>query len=312
MRALIINKFGPPEVLTLSEILPPECQESKVLVKIRAAALNPVDYKIRNGSIWFLSGRKFPKILGGDIAGVVEKVPPGSRFSAGEKVYAMLDYKGGGYAEYACIAEDWICKMPANLSFNEAAAIPLAGLTALQALRDLGGIEAGKKVLINGASGGVGHLAVQIANYFGAEVTAVCSGKNIEWVKSLGVSRVIDYQKEDVTTIPYKFDIVFDAVATLSPRATKRILNDKGVFVSTLPGPGIILQSIFSMFSSKKYKAILAKPLGADLALLTKMAEEQALKPVIEKVYSLDEGVEAHRHLETSRVKGKLVFNISE
>jgi len=311
MKALVINKYGGPEVLTLREMPVPVAESGKILVQIKFAGINPVDFKIRKGKVFFLSGFKFPKILGGDIAGVVENAPKESPFKPGDRVFAMLNIKGGGYGGYAAIPSDWLCKIPENVDFRDAAALPLAGLTALQSLKDLGKIKTGTKVLINGASGGVGHLAVQIAKWYGAEVTAVCSGKNKEWVNSLGADKVVDYTEKHPLELTELFDIVFDAVAKLPVLKAGKLLTEHGVYISTMPLPLIFMRQFLNVFSGKKFYAIMAKPSGKDLELLSTMMAENALMPFVERVYALSEGKEAHRYIESERVRGKLVFDLN-
>ncbi|HRQ31419.1 MAG TPA: NAD(P)-dependent alcohol dehydrogenase [Saprospiraceae bacterium] len=311
MKALLINKYGGPEVLTLGEIPAPVAESGKILVQIKFAGINPVDFKIRKGMVFFLSGFKFPKILGGDIAGIVENQPEGSPYKSGDRVFAMLNFKGGGYAGYAAIPSEWLCKIPENVGFRDAAALPLAGLTALQSLKELGKIRTGVKVLINGASGGVGHLAVQIAKWYGAEVTAVCSGKNKDWVLSLGADNVVDYTEKDPMELTEQFDIVFDAVAKLPVLKAGKLLKEQGVYISTMPLPLIFIRQLLNVFSGKKFYAIMAKPSGKDLELLSNMMAGNALMPFVERVYALSQGKEAHQYIESERVRGKLVFDLN-
>ncbi len=197
MKALAINQYGGPEELQMAEVALPIPGRGEVLVRVHAAGVNPVDYKIRNGSLRWVTGRKFPRILGGDIAGVVEQAGKKSRYKPGDKVFAMLNISGGGYAEFAVVKESQLCPIPGVISMEDAAATPLAALTALQALRIGGEVNKDDHILINGASGGVGTFAVQIAKALGAHVTAVCSSKNVDFVQSLGADVVIDYTKED-------------------------------------------------------------------------------------------------------------------
>ncbi len=308
MQALPIHRYGKPEVLTLERVPMPAADNDKLLVKIHAAAVNPVDYKIRNGSIWFVSGFRFPKILGGDVAGVIEQAPRGSKFKVGDRVFAMLDFKGGGYAQYAAIREEYLAVIPGSVSFNDAAAVPLAGLTSLQALRDLGNIREGMEVLVYGASGGVGHLAVQIARYFGARVTAVCSGPNVDWVRQLGADVVVDYTTTPIVSTGLRFDIVYDAVAALSYYRSVKILAKGGTYISTIPSPGVYLSHFPARINGHASRAILARPSGADLEILSEMMRLGKLKPVVEQLFPLSEGAKAHHRIETGRVKGKLVL----
>jgi NADPH:quinone reductase-like Zn-dependent oxidoreductase len=310
MRALVIHKYGSPDVLSYEETKVPQPGKDEVLVKVYAAAINPVDYKIRNGSIKFLSGFRFPKVLGGDLAGIVEQSFDGSAFKPGDKVFAMLSLKGGAYAEYATVPEKSLCLIPREASFTEAAAIPLAGLTAYQALVKKGKIKPDMRVFINGASGGVGHFGVQIAKSYGALVVASCSAKNSEFVKSLGADEIIDYQKTNITRLREKFNIFFDAVASGSYASFSRLLNPEGVYVATIPSPlSLMRQGLNFMFSRKCY-AIMAKPLGSDLKVLASLFEDHKLKPYVSLIIDLKEGNKAHTLIETHRVTGKIVLRI--
>ncbi len=310
MKAIIISKYGAPSVLHEGSIPVPAITNTEVLVKVFAASVNPVDYKIRNGSLKFLTGSKFPKVLGGDIAGTVEKAPENSRFKPGDKVYGMLSFKGGGYAEYAAIPENSLAPVPSGLSFAEATAIPLAGLTAFQSLIYKGRLGKGSRVLIIGASGGVGHFGVQIAKAYGGVVTAVCSGSNTEFVKSLGADEVINYEKMPVESLEQKFDIVFDAVAAGSMARYRKLLADKGIYINTLPGPGILLRQSFNFISEKKAYAIMTKPDGGDLEIISSLVFQKKLKPFIESTYPMEHIKEAHERIESHRVRGKIVIQI--
>jgi len=297
--------------LELREVATPVPANDEVLVNVKFAGINPVDFKIRKGMAFFMTGFKFPKIPGGEISGVVVQAPPTSAFKAGDRVYAMLNFKGGGYGEYAGIKSQNLCLLPDNIDFKEAAGLPLAGLTALQSLKYHGKIKQGSKVLINGASGGVGHLAVQIARWYGADITAVCSGRNKDWVLALGAERVVDYTLQKPIDLEQKFDIVFDAVAKLPVLKAGELLTKNGVYISTMPLPLIFIRQFISAFTSQKFYAIMANPSGKDLELLSKMVSEKALLPSIEKVYALSEGSDAHRYIETERVRGKIVFDMN-
>lgn len=258
----------------------------------------------------FLTGSKFPRILGGDLAGVVEESFDGSAFKPGDKVFSMLSFKGGAYAEYTAVPEKSLCLMPQGIDFTDAAAIPLAGLTAYQALVSKGKIKAGMKVLINGGSGGVGHLGVQIAKAYGAHVVATCSAKNVEFVKSLGADEVIDYRTTNIFKLNQKFDIIFDAVASGSYRSFSPLLNPKGAYITTIPTPGAFFRQSLNFAFSRKCYPILAKPLGSDLQVLASLYEKGQLKPHVSQIFDLKEGKEAHELLETHRVVGKLVLRV--
>ncbi len=314
MKKVIYETYGDADVLKVADFMVNEPADGELLVKVMAAGINPVDYKIRNGSLKFIYRAKLPRTPGGEISGIVEKTgSKQSKFKPGDKVYSMLPISIGGYSEYITVNEDLIGLMPENISFNEAAGIPLAGLTALQALRDKGNIGKDMKVLVNGGSGGVGMFAIQIAKAFDAEVTAVCSEKNISFVKGFGADQVIDYEKEDFTRLNNKYDIVFDAVAKSSFDKCKSILKkEKSAFITTVPTPPLMLRQIINPLVNRKTFAILTKPQSKDLDFLTGLIQKEKLKTSIEKVYSMEEAAQAHRHIETGRVKGKLVIEIKQ
>lgn len=312
MNAIVIDQYGSPEVLQTRRISTPLIEDHEVLVKVHAAGLNPIDYKIRQGMLKKIYKLKFPAILGHDVAGVVagtgNKV---SDFKAGDEVYAMLPpLEMGAYAGYAAVDHRDLALKPKNLSFEEAAAIPLAALTALQGLRDKGALKRGQEVLINGASGGVGTFAVQIAKAMGAVVVGVCSGKNAEMVKSLGADVVLDYTKQDFTRLAAKYDIVFDTVNKRSFDACKRVLRKHGKFVTTGLSPQLLFKAGLSLLTSKKCRLISISSSGDDLRLIKNFAEENVLKPVIEKMYKPEEMPRAHQHLAGEHVAGKLVVKM--
>lgn len=312
MKAVFYNKYGPPDVLEIGELENPKISEGEILVQAYASSVNPVDWKIRKGDLKIFTGKKFPKGLGGDIAGkIVEVGKKAAGFEVGDEVYGKISgFKGNAYAEFVIAKPTDLAQKPANLNFNEAATVPLAALTAYQALVNLGGITKNSRVLINGCSGGVGHFGVQIAKTLGAHVIGVCSTKNTALAKDLGADKVIDYTKENVTDKKEKYDIFFDAVANQSYSKIKPILNKNGRYVSTLPSVGVILNSIIGLFSSKKAKMINVKSNPQDLLQITKWIENGKLKPIIDKVYPLEDVQEAHRYSETGRVIGKLALSI--
>lgn len=219
MKAVIIRRYGAAEVLQYEDVEQPKIEPTQLLVKVRASSVNPIDWKIRQGMLSLITGSKFPKILGFDVAGEVVAIGSGvTRFKPGDAVYGSTSFPGGGYAEFAAVPENLVVLKPTNLSYEEAAAVPLAALTALQALRDQGNIQTGQTVLINGAAGGVGSFAVQIAKALGTVVTGVSSTKNLDLVKSLLADRVIDYTQQDFTQDTAQYDIIFDAVGKRSRR----------------------------------------------------------------------------------------------
>ncbi len=311
MKALIIQQFGGPERLQIADWSMPVAKRNELLIRVHAAGINPVDYKIRNGSMKWVTGRKLPRILGFDVAGTVEQAAPDSEYKPGDKVFGMLPFTGGGYAEFVAISEKSACSIPPQLSMEEAAATPLAALTAYQALLKTDTLQAGKKVLINGASGGVGSFAVQIARAMQLEVTAVTSSKNAEMVKRLGAHRVIDYTNEDFTQSGWQFDTVFDAVAKSSFSKCKGILEKNGQYITTIPNHGLFWHMPFNILRKKKASYILVKSSGKDLGVIAEMMENNQVKAMVEKVFPLNEGAIAHQLIESERVRGKLVLTNS-
>jgi 2-desacetyl-2-hydroxyethyl bacteriochlorophyllide A dehydrogenase len=314
MKAVFINHYGSTQVLQYGTIETPSINRDQLLVKVYASSVNPVDWKIRAGQLQFLTGYKFPMVLGFDVSGEVVAVGESvTRFQTGDKVYAYLDsLPGGAYAEYAAVSERVACFKPDNMSYEQAAAVPLAATTALQALRDLGQILPGHKVLINGASGGVGSFAVQIAKALKAEVTAVCSTQNVELVKSLGGDRVIDYTVQDFTKDTSFYDIIFDAVGKESFSGCQNILKPNGVYVTTLPDPDSVVQSFLTfLLPGKKSKLIVAQSSGQDLAYLKELIEGGKIRSVIDRTYSLEELAVAHAESEQGHVVGKLVIAVA-
>ncbi len=308
MQAMVLNSFGGPEHLQLEDVDMPMPGSGEALVRIKAAGVNPVDYKIRNGSMKLFTGSKFPRILGMDIAGRVERADDSSGFKPGNKVFAMLPFSGGGYAEFATVKSKLLCRMPEGLPFAAAAATPLAGLTAYQALCKGKALKEGDQVLINGASGGVGSFAVQVAKAMGAHVTAVTSTRNMEFVRSLGADMVIDYTKEDFTRTGHTYHKVFDAVAKSSFRRCKRILKRGGNYVTTVPDTRLFFQLAFNVFRTKKAGFIMVKPSGAHLRVLADMITNGQLQPYVETTFQLKEAGKAHQVVETERVRGKVVL----
>ncbi len=310
MRAIVINKFGGPEELHVENLAMPTAGTGEVLIRIHAAGINPVDYKIRNGSMKFFTGKKFPRILGGDIAGVVEQAGKKSAYKPGDKVFAMLSLKGGGYAEFVAVKESQLCPIPENINMREAAATPLAALTALQALRKGGDIQEGDKVLVNGAAGGVGSFAVQIAKAMGAKVWAVASGRNRDFVYSLGADKVIDYGQEDFTQSEEQFDKVLDAVAKSSFPQCKRILKKRGIYVTTVPNRGLFWHAGTNFMRGKKAAFVMVKPSGDDLRIISDWIARGLVRPYVQQSFLMPEGPRAHELMESERVRGKIVFHI--
>ena len=315
MKAIVMKKYGTPDVLEVANLDRPGINDNQVLVEVYASSVNPVDWKIRKGMLKLFVRKKPPCVLGGDIAGRILKVGKKVQFyRVGDEVFGMVDIiKNGAYAEYVATTPEHIALKPQKMTFEEAATLPLAGLTALQALRDMGGIKKGMNVLINGCSGGVGSFAVQLAKAFGCKVTGVCSEKNMAFAKEIGADRVIDYQNENMLAVQEEYDIFFDVVGNSEYSRVKHILQRGGVYITTLPSFNILLLgSIHNLVSSKKMKKIFVQESKKDLELLADLVDAGSLKTHIDKSYALDSIAAAHHYSESGRVVGKLSLKISE
>lgn len=325
MQSIQFTQYGSPDVLELVEIDKPIPTDDQILIKIHAASANPLDWHIMRGApilARFEFGLRKPKInqLGADIAGTVESIGRNvSEFSVGDRVFGDLSFGNlGGFAEYVCASPDSVALIPDNLSFAEAAAMPVVGFTALQGLRDKGQIQAGQKVLVNGASGGVGSAAVQIAKSYGAEVTGVCSTRNLELVCSIGADHAIDYTRQDFTRMGQQYDLIYDAVGNRSAADYARALTPNGICAiagfTTLPHMFLqvmFLGSLRSMTTSKTIGMMAtAHPNKKDLLILRDLLETGKVKAVIDRHYPLSETADAIRYLETSRVQGKVIIDI--
>ncbi len=313
MKAVVANGYGTAEVLEYKEVEIPVIKEDEILVQVHASSVNPVDWKIRKGEMKWITGKKPPKILGGDYAGVVAETGKNiTGYKKGDAVWgAVNSLKGGAYAEFVKAKNNEIGLKPENLDFTEAASLPIAGLTAYQSLVYKGGLKAGDHIMINGCSGGVGLAGLQIAKAFGCRVTGVCSTRNVELAKKMGADEVIDYTKEDIIKYKGVYDIFFDTVGNISFSQAKIALKQKGSYITPIPSFKImLLLPIINITGSKKIKIIFAKLNITDLNKLKEMAENGKLHPVIEKVYSLDQIREAHIRSESGRVAGKLVLKV--
>ena len=316
MKAIVYTKFGPPEVLRLKEVEKPTPKANEVLIKIYATTVVKEDPDMRAspGFNGFLKPRH--PILGQELAGEIEVIGKDvTRFKPGDQVFGFDMF--GAYAEYKCMPETGALAIkPVNLSYEEAASVPNGALTALPFLRDKGRIQSGQIVLIYGASGSVGAAAVQLAKYYGAEVTGVCSTANLEWVRSLGADHVIDYTQEDFTENGKTYDIIFDTVGKRSFSACKGSLTDEGIYLATVPTPAIMLRALWTAKrGGKKVKFVAAGLRQAsekikDLVFITKLIEAGKLKPVIDRCYPLEQIAEAHRYVEQGHKKGNVVINV--
>ncbi len=313
MKAAVIDRYGSPYSFKIREMPEPDLKENEILVKVKASSVNPVDWKIRQGKLKVVTGTGFPKILGADFSGDVVETGAGIKdYKKGDAVFGLIPaVKGGAYAEYLQVKPENLALKPANIGYEEAAGIPLAGLTALQGLRDYGHLKPGQKVLINGASGGVGSFAVQIAKAMGATVSGVCSTSNQEFVKKLGAEKVIDYSQEDVLDEQQKYHLIFDAHGNLLFSKAKKSLYDEGLLVTTLPSPKSLLDIVVSQFSRHKgMKTFFLTHSHNDLDELKRLVEKEALHPQIDKVYTLEELPEAHEYSEGGHVSGKIIIKL--
>ena len=319
MKAIVYTKYGSPDVIEFKEVEKPSPKENEVLIKIYAASVNAYDWHFLTADIFLIrfmgGGLLKPKNtrLGADVAGRIEAVGTNvKQFHPGDEVFGMIH---NGFAEYACASENDLALKPVNLSFEQAAAVPMAAVTALQGLRDEGKIQAGQKVLINGASGGVGTYAVQIAKMFGAEVTAVCSTRNLEQARSIGADHVIDYTKEDFTKSGNHYDLIFAANGYHSLSDYKRALTPNGTYIMAGGSKAQIFQAMLmgSLMSEKKGRkmgGVGAKRSQKDLAILKDLIEAGKVVPVIDKRYPLSEAAEALRYLGEGHARGKVVITM--
>jgi NADPH:quinone reductase-like Zn-dependent oxidoreductase len=322
MRAITQDRYGGPDVLALNEVPVPVPGEGQVLVRVVNASLNIYDWHMTSGKPYMaraVAGLSAPKnqIPGADVAGVVEAVGPGtSRFAVGDQVFGEIG--AGAFAQYAVADADRISRKPSNVSFVAAAATPMAGLTALQALRDRGGLEAGQRVLVNGASGGVGTFAVQIAKVLGAEVTAVCSTGKVAQAEAIGADRVVDYTKTDFTDGERLHDLLFDNVGDRPWRETSRVLSPGGSHVM-ITGPKhavfgplrhLLVRKAASIFTDKSFTWFTAASDPADLEFLGELVANGQLSPVIERTFPLADLPDALRYLGEGHARGKLVIEI--
>lgn len=319
MKAIVYTKYGPPDVLQLKDGEKPTPKDDEVLIKIHAASVNAYDWHMLTADIFLVRvmgvGLLKPKNprLGADMAGRVEAVGKNAKqFRPGDEVYGMVR---GAFAEYATGPEDAVALKPSNLSFDEAAAVPMAGITALQGLRNQGKVQQGQKVLINGASGGVGTYAVQIAKSYGAEVTAVCSTRNLDQARSIGADHVIDYTKEDFTQNGQLYDVIFAANGYQPLSAYKRALTPKGIYLVAGGSKaqlfqGMLLGSWMSEKGGRRMEGVAAKRSQKDLTILKELIEAGKVRPVIDKRFPLAEAAEALRYLGTGHAKGKVVITM--
>jgi len=322
MKAIVQHRYGDPSVLSLEDVDEPTITDDEMLVRVRASSVNPQDWYFVTGTPYLARlsfGLRRPKqhIPGTDMAGVVEKVGSSvTQLQPGDAVFGM---RSGAFAEYVSVRPDQVVAKPAGVTFEQAAAVPVAALTALQGLRDKGRIHAGQQVLINGASGGVGTFAVQIAKSFGAEVTGVCSTRNVETIRSLGADHVIDYTREDFVQSGRKYDLILDIAGNRSVADRRRAMTPKGILVlvggpktSKLLGPlpGFVKVSIGSPLGSQTMVTMLAKNSRDDLAVMAELLESGKVRPVIDRTYPIAEVAAALSYLGEGHAKGKIVISV--
>jgi NADPH:quinone reductase-like Zn-dependent oxidoreductase len=315
MKAAVIDDFGPISRLEIRDVPKPEIASGQILVKVMAASVNPIDWKIRDGLMASRYGEAFPMVLGFDASGIVAEVGASvTDFSVGDEVYARSDNGAGKcYAEYVALNPVTVARKPRGLSHREAAAMPLAALTPLYGLRDCGDIKPGNRVLLVGASGGVGTFALQIARLLGAQVTGVCSTRNLRLVRELGADTVIDYTSEDVLKDGDRYDIIYDTVGSLEPAAALAALNEGGVYITLVPVPGIdfFIPGQTSRKAGKGY-FVAWTPFAEDLDRLSAWVSEGSLKPVIDSEYSLEDIRAAHERSQTGRAVGKIIIRVKD
>jgi NADPH:quinone reductase-like Zn-dependent oxidoreductase len=320
MKAIVYEEYGTPEVLQLKAVAKPTPKHDEVLVKVHAASVNYIDWQVLRGESFLLrlmNGLLKPKhkILGDDVAGRIEAVGANiKQFQPGDEVFGISDFDA--FAEYSCVKEDYLGLKPANISFEEAAAVPETASTALLGLRVNGQIQPGQKVLINGASGGVGTFAVQIAKYFGAEVTGVCSTSKLDILGSIGADHVVDYTQEDFTKSGQRYDLIFDVAAYRSIFDYRRALAPEGVYIfagGSMAGffQAMLLGPLISMIGNKKLDSLgWAKPNQKDFAFLTDLLETGKIVPVIDRCYPLSEVPDALRYYGGGHARGKVVITV--
>lgn len=314
MKAVLLHGYGGNEQVSIGSAAEPRLRRGEVLIRVHAASVNPVDWKVRNGMARIFTGSRFPRVLGVECSG--EIADTGSEAGQFKKGDAVIGYAGarrlGAYAEYIALPGSEVYPKPRTLGFEEACTLPVAGLTALQSLRDHGKIAPGRKVLINGAAGGVGHFGVQIAKIFGAQVTAVCSGRNSDFVKGLGADEVVDHTARDFTRGSERYDLIFDAVAKRSFGECRKVLALRGVYVNTPPDSTLLYQIITSFFPGRKARSMWVRPNKADMEWMREKIEAGRVRVVLDRVFPLEQAREAFAFSETGSARGKIVLRLQQ
>lgn len=311
MKALVINKFGKPDVFEISDIPVPDINPNEILIEVSAGSVNPIDWKQRKGNHRFIFGSHFPIVLGYDVAGVVvKKGIQVKSFEIGDRVCGVLNNKyGGGLGQYVKGTENCFAKVPESIDLSLSAAIPLSGLTALQALRDHGKISKGKRILIIGAAGGVGHYAVQMAALYDNEIFAVSSNKHKDFLHSLAELSFIDYRSRSILNLNKQFNIILDAVGKYSFISCSHLLYPCGVYINTLPRPNILFHKMISWVTrGKKAETLLMKHKSSDLKQIIEWVAQGKIKVCIDKEFQIDEISKAHEYSEAGHTEGKILI----
>ncbi len=311
MQKAINTQYGAVDKIEIIDTEKPRIGKGEVLVKVEAAALNPKDILIRKGKFKRLTGKRFPQGIGFDFSGMIENAND-SNLKNGTKVFGMLNgWQGRSCAAYVNVKVEELFLLPENISFEEGAGIPLAGQTALQAIRNIGKLKAGNRILINGASGGVGTLAIQIAKSLGGKVTTITSTKNREFCKSLGADQTISYELTNILESGNEFDVFFDVFGNHNFQKVASLLTPKGKYITTVPKVAILKEQFFNLFRSQKAKLVNVKSNKADLQWLHKKISQNEIRPVLDKVFNLEEIQIAQKYIESKRAKGKVVLQIN-
>lgn len=313
MKAIQFHRYGPPSVLRWEDAPDPRPGRGEVRVRVRAAALNPKDVLVRKGKLRLFTGRRFPQRSGYDLAGVVDALGPGVRsLRVGEEVYAMIQsWDAGACAELAVVPEGELAPKPRSISMTDAAGIPLAALTSLQALRDLARLRPGERVAINGASGGVGVFAVQIAKILGAHTVGVCSAKNAERALGLGADEVVPYDERPLAAEPGGFDVIFDVFGSAPYEKVAHLLAARGRYVTTIPSPRHVLRDLTTRWTKRPARLVVVRSRRRDLEQLARWVDAGELAPVTDRVWPMPAAAEAHAYIETKRARGKVVLEVS-
>ena len=311
MHAVVIDRYGAADVLRPATVPRPVPTRGQVLVRTRFIGVNPKDVIVRKGKFKIATGKKFPLLVGHDIAGEVVEAAPGADLAVGQQVFGMInDFAGRAYAQYAAVDAQSLCAVPTSVDLRTAAAVPLAAQTALQGLRDEARVKPGQRVLVNGASGGVGVFAVQIAKLLGAEVTAVCSARNAELVRGLGADHVVDYAETPLTGLTQRFDAIFDVFGNYRFDTLRPLLTERGTYVQTIPSGQIVKDVARTVFSKQRARLVVVRSQRAQLEWLREHIDAGRLSVVVDRSFALDDVAEAHRYMETKRARGKVVLEV--